>query len=227
MYVETHPFNEIIPEGVKALIVGSFPPVKLAVNCPPDEVSGQNKHLYEEYFASKRNRPTSKDKDFYYGSSNNFFWRIISGAFGVDLNSEDEMNGFLTDKGIGITDIIERCKRKSVSRKPTKYNQNNVGIGSLDADLDVIETRDVLKTIKDNNIEKIYCTSEYVKDLLNEERDADVILKGREIHVLPSPSPAYSRAIGRKTEYKKMVADGLVQNTLDYRVKIYKEKFGL
>lgn len=170
MYTEIHPFPEFIPSNAKALVVGSFPPVKLTIK-NVISISGSNKKLYEEYFLSKRNQKSEKDIDFYYGSSNNMFWDLIGAAFSCEINSKEEMINFLTTKKIGITDLVEKCHRKETNRKPSSQNPNNVGVGSLDSDLSDIEYRDVIRSIKDNILKKyialVFLLKIYCLNLMN------------------------------------------------------------
>ena len=43
-----------------------------------------------------------KDLDFYYGSNENSFWKILSVSFGEDLNSKEKIKTFLKRKLIGM-----------------------------------------------------------------------------------------------------------------------------
>nr|WP_321391446.1 hypothetical protein [uncultured Desulfuromusa sp.] len=225
MYTEVHPFPEFIPANAKALIVGSFPPVKLSIK-NLFSISGSNKKLYDEYFLNKRNQKSEKDIDYYYGSSNNMFWDLIGAAFNCEINTKDDMISFLTTKKIGITDLVEKCHRKETKRKPSRQNPNNVGVGSLDSDLSAIEFRDVIQSIKDHNIKKVYCTSRFVKKLLLELDESKILNNSNvQVVVLPSPSPASSRSIGREATYKALLKSGIVKNTKDYRIIRYKEIF--
>lgn len=193
MHIEKHPFPEFIPQNVKALVVGSFPPLRLT-----------------------RDSRSAKDKDFYYGSRENLFWKLMGETFGETLETTIDIQNFLGLYGIGVTDIIEECTRKSSGGK----------VDSSDSALCNIKYRDVIATISENNINKVYCTSKYVKDLLLDS-DKEGALLSRKIDpiVLPSPSPSYSRSIGRSREYKTKRDNGSIKDTFEYRLEIYKKAF--
>ena len=218
MYIETHPFKEFIPKNTKSLIVGSFPPIKLTIK-DIDDVDGENKYLYEKYL--KVNKKTEDDIEFYYGSKENLFWKLMSDVFGKNLSSVSSIKKFLENNLIGMTDIIESCKRKS-----TKVNQEERKINSLDNGLIVKEYRDVIKTIKENDIRKIYCTSKYVSKKLK-ERDSERVLENREIVVLFSPSPVASIWISKLGDFIKKKENDPDYNTGKYRIEKYKEVFGI
>ncbi|MCK4620995.1 MAG: hypothetical protein KAT62_02140 [Desulfuromonadales bacterium] len=218
MYIETHPFKEFIPKNTKSLIVGSFPPIKLTIK-DIDDVDGENKDLYEKYL--KANKKTEDDIDFYYGSKENLFWKLMGDVFDKNLNSVSTIKKFLEINLIGITDIIENCKRKS-----TKVNQKERKIDSSDKGLIIKEYRDVIKTIKENNIRKIYCTSKYVSKRLK-ERDSDKVLENREIVVLFSPSPVASIWISKLGDFINKKKNDPDYNTSKYRIEKYKEVFGI
>lgn len=220
MYVETHPFPEFLPPNVKSLILGSFPPVKLTA--PNVElISGSNMDLYSQYFLNKRNQKKAADLDFYYGSSNNMFWKVMSLAFDCELTSVKAIKDFLSDKQIGVTDIVEKC-----NRKPRKQKNSTHSIGSLDSDLEIIQHRDIVGTIHRNSITKVYCTSHFVRDHLLKICEKNIFaLQGVELKVLPSPSPAFSRTIGSNKLYKSMIKEGLVLNTIEFRALKYIEIF--
>ena len=82
-----HPYPDFMPNGIKTLIIGSFP--------------------------SK----ASKYFDFFYGSKMNRFWPIIEGVYGHEFEHKRgseavrEREDFLRTKLIGLTDIITQCYR--------------------------------------------------------------------------------------------------------------------
>jgi len=88
VHIENHPFPEFISTGATALIVGSFPPIKLTVK-NPEMISGNNKNLYEDYFS---NAITDKDRAFYYGSRNNLFWKIIEDHLSQPIKQHTDQN---------------------------------------------------------------------------------------------------------------------------------------
>ena len=218
MYKESHPFEELIPKGAKGLIVGSFPPVRLTVK-DPKAISGKNKDAYVKYLEGY---DSDGDIDFYYGSKENSFWSIISKAFNIkpELDSSIRIRKFLEDNLLGITDIVQKCTRVTSSG----------GVGSSDDDLQDIEYRDVVKTIKINKIQKVYCTSDFVlrklKKIIKEAKD-NVLTNSVELIKVPSPSRNYYRTKSRNSGYLSALAAGTVRDIDEYRVKVYKNEFGV
>lgn len=151
------------------------------------------------------------------------FWDLVGATFGLEIKSKDAMISFLTKNFIGITDLVEKCHRGPQVRTTAKMRKNNSSLSSLDSDLIIKEYRDVIRSIIDNNIKIVYCTSAFVKKHLS-YIDKFNELKCK-IVVLPSPSPSYSRSIGSMEKYKDMVKDGLVKNTKEYRILEYRDIF--
>ncbi|HNU57546.1 MAG TPA: hypothetical protein PKN30_13230 [Flavobacteriales bacterium] len=110
-----HPFDPFIPKGATLLIIGSIPPTRFC---------GPNKNLMRD------------DVDFYYGSSDNAFWDLIGKATRQEFTKQNiptavkERKDALVRMGVGITDIVAKCKRKngsasdnslySIERKPLR-----------------------------------------------------------------------------------------------------------
>lgn len=158
--IETHPFKAFIPENTTTLIVGSF---------PGREVT--HRILNEE--------------EWFYGSKRNQLWKIISGVYGMDLQTRTEKQNLFKKHGIGMADIFLKVKRKE---------DNN-----MDSNLEVIEFNDkAFKIILQNpNIKKIFFTSKFVeKSFLKLFPDV------KTGECLPSPSPRYARmSLGEKINY--------------------------
>lgn len=161
--VETHPFKAFIPENITTLIVGSFPGREIA------------------------NRVLSED-EWFYGSKRNQLWKIISGVYGIDLQTKTEKQNLFKKHGIGMVDIFLRIKRTE---------DNN-----MDSSLEVIEYNDKkIKTILQNTqIKKIFFTSKFVeKAFLKLFPDVE---SGE---CLPSPSPRYARmSLDEKINYYRL-----------------------
>ena len=89
----------------------------------------------------------NNNKEFFYGSSKNIFWDILSYVTKIKVNSEKNYFEILASLNIGITDII----------KSTCRNNN----GSADMDLYNIEYNDFLQLKNDYfpNLKNIYFTS--------------------------------------------------------------------
>ena len=161
--IETHPFKAFIPGNVTVLIVGSFPGREIT-------------------------HRVLREDEWFYGSKRNQLWKIISGVYGIDLQTKTEKQNLFKKHGIGMVDIFLRVKRKE---------DNN-----MDSSLEVIEFNDKeIETILQNSqIKKIFFTSKFVeKTFLHLFPD---IQSGE---CLPSPSPRYARmSLAEKINYYKL-----------------------
>lgn len=133
-----HPYAPFIPEGATKLIIGTIPPQRFCLNI---------KNLQEN------------DVDFYYGSQDNYFWRIVSQILDAKLlfeNTQDAINErkkILADNNIGITDIIESCI--------------HVNSSSSDKDLADIKFKDVKSLLTAYpRIDTLIYTSELIKSFV-------------------------------------------------------------
>lgn len=90
-----HPYQPYIPEDATKLIIGTMPPFRFCA-------SG-GRALYHD------------DVDFYYGSRDNYFWKLLSEVTGTPLefaNTTEAVNQrkqLLQKLHMGITDIIGSC----------------------------------------------------------------------------------------------------------------------
>lgn len=90
--IETHPFPPFLPHGAKVLIMGTFPP-----------------------------KPVRWSMDFYYPNKTNDFWKVMGIIFYGDATRfrdpatggfrRDEIERFLTDKGIALHDTGREVRR--------------------------------------------------------------------------------------------------------------------
>lgn len=78
-----HPFDAIVDENSKVLILGSFPSIK------------------------------SFEQNFYYAHPRNLFWPIMEELFGVTLETNEEKRAFALAKGIALWDTYASLKRGS------------------------------------------------------------------------------------------------------------------
>jgi double-stranded uracil-DNA glycosylase len=76
-----HPFDAIVDEHSKVLILGSFPSIK------------------------------SFEQNFYYAHPRNQFWPIMEELFGVSLKNNEEKRVFALEKGIALWDTYASLKR--------------------------------------------------------------------------------------------------------------------
>ena len=90
-----HPYEPYIPEGSTKLIIGTMPPFRFCTS------GGRALH--------------DNDVDFYYGSRDNSFWKLLSEVTGTTLefvNTTEAVNQrkqLLQELHIGITDIVGSC----------------------------------------------------------------------------------------------------------------------
>jgi G:T/U-mismatch repair DNA glycosylase len=89
---EEHPFPPFVPDNATILIVGSFPGMEQVVN---------------------KNNPD----EWFYSAADNLFWQILSDSFQTELKSVKQKKDFCTAKGIAITDIFMKVKRKDKSNR--------------------------------------------------------------------------------------------------------------
>jgi len=78
-----HPFDAIVDDNSKVLILGSFPSIK------------------------------SFEQNFYYAHPRNQFWPIMETLFGVTLNTNEEKRAFALKKGIALWDTYASLKREA------------------------------------------------------------------------------------------------------------------
>jgi hypoxanthine-DNA glycosylase len=80
---ENHPFEPIINQNSKILILGTFPSL--------------DSFKYHFYYAHKRNQ----------------FWKILSEIFDVPLSDDKEKVDFLLKNYIALWDMVQSCERKN------------------------------------------------------------------------------------------------------------------
>lgn len=184
-----HPYEAWIPENASGLIVGTIPPWRFCV--PEGELK-------------------KKDVNFYYGSENNAFWKLISEVTGEALhfeNSEEaveERKRLLKRLHLGITDIIESCVHRN--RR------------SDDASLADIRQKDLRRLLSEHpRIDTLIYTSQFVIRQVNQIADChrhawqrpsrqgstQIGEKKYHVMVLYSPSPNALRAVSRETRLEQ------------------------
>ena len=136
-----HPYAPYIPEGATKLIIGTMPPFRFCTS------GGRTLH--------------DNDVDFYYGSRDNHFGKLLSEVTGTPLefvNTTEAVNQrkqLLKQLHIGITDIVGSCIHRNGK--------------SDDASLFSIEPKPLDKLLLEHpNIEKlIYTSRTEVQKLIN------------------------------------------------------------
>lgn len=146
--VETHPFEAFIPKNIKYLIVGSFP--------------GKE----------QTHRDITEDQ-WFYGAPRNQFWKILELVYDRELKTKKEKQQLFESKGVGITDVIKSCVRKSGT--------------NLDENLDIKEyNKEAIEQILRKHHPKVLFTSRFV------EKEFKRLFPGfKNTDILPSPSPRY------------------------------------
>jgi G:T/U-mismatch repair DNA glycosylase len=175
--ISKHPYDPFIPENTAKLVIGSIPPYR---------------------FCSGKNKLKDGDIEFYYGSCKNHFWTML---LGQRPKSAEDCKKFLTDKNIGITDIIAECV----------HENGNSG----DKDLKKISQKDIGKLLAKNpSINTLIYTSRFISEQIkkafkkygnnykvrNEDNRGHLIeIDGKQysVIVLYSPSNSAARALKR------------------------------
>ena len=138
-----HPYEAYIPPNASKLIIGTIPPYRF---CVPD---GKLQH---------------GDVNFYYGSKDNSFWKLIAEVTGEKLHYENteeavkERKSLLDRMHIGITDIVESCIHTDQK--------------SDDASLSEIRQKDLAQLLSDHaEIDTLIYTSQFVAGLVGKCAD--------------------------------------------------------
>jgi hypoxanthine-DNA glycosylase len=149
--IETHPFEPFIPLHATVLIVGSFP-------------------------GKAQSRDTDAANQWFYGAKRNQFWTILSAVYDTELKTAKAKQQLFSDKGIGITDIFLKVRRKENS--------------NLDTNLEVIEYNDkaIRAILEAQQFAAVFFTSRFVEKHFMKLFPATVNASS-----LPSPSPRYAR----------------------------------
>lgn len=178
--IEDHPFEPFIPENASSLIVGSFPGMEQVTN----------KHNREEWF---------------YGAADNLFWPILSEAFETALKTRIQKEAFLTTRGIAITDIFTKVRRKEKS--------------NLDKYLTEMEyNKEIKSLIEKFRISRLFFTSKFVENHFL--REFPQITFGV---CLPSPSPAANIPISISNDYRTYKQGNPNGNTQTFRIFKYRQ----
>jgi len=245
-FCEVHPYPSFIPTNAERLIIGSFPPIKLT-----RKINGDNSDpiniLYNDYLT--RNPKTERDIDFYYGSDENLFWKIIADIYKIKHLSLNNVQEWLTDTDIAVTDIIEICIRKVYDKVnkcyvlpaaiPKHRNRQELRVCSGDIALYPIQYRNIPALLyKNQNINYLIFTGNFVfrgfmkafKDQVYYDKDRSEIVIDRSkslgVSILISPSGAANKSIASTNEYKIKKDNDHNYNTYRYRLEMYREILG-
>lgn len=122
---QLHPYPPFVPKDSKALILGSAPPCRFC-HCAVCS-------------------PKAKDVDFYYGSSDNAFWDLLSEALQERRpHTLEDMKALLSTHNLAIADVLWEFERDNHSAtdkmlKPISFNHQ------------------ILTILK--NLDTVFCTS--------------------------------------------------------------------
>lgn len=180
MEFEDHPFPPFVPNNASILIVGSFPVMEQTIK----------KNNSDEWF---------------YGSTKNLFWIILSEAFQTELKTVKQKKDFFAEKGISITDIFTKVKRKKKSDRDSYLSEMEYN-------------KKIPSIIEKSGIKKLFFTSKFVEQHFLKEFPQ--ITFGV---CLPSPSKAASIPISISDDYKTYKQENPNGNTQSYRVFKYKQ----
>jgi len=229
MFLHQHPYKPFIPKHSTKLIVGTLPPPRFSLG-----------HLLD------------RDVDFCYGSRDGQLWRILDRIFDLNLKYEtteiaiSQRKEFLTERQIGICDIVENCKREKIDASDLGMQQ--VQLRDLIGYLKEHTTVNTLlftggnskngpeyffrKLLKGHNIQFEIISNEVprihqfilpvISNKLSKEKFQSRIIKTIS---LTAPSGSANRAVGSIPEYKRLKLQNPNFNTLDFRVLQYKKYF--
>lgn len=149
------------------------------------------------------------DIDFFFGGEKNLLWRLIGDTFGVRLKTKKDIVRLLTEKHIGVGDVIQSCVR----------------LEGRASDKDLLEIEwntDLLKVIRNKRIQKLYFTSSGVEKwfyrLFPDARDIEAI-------TLISPSAQSARALGGSEKFKIWRKRNPLSPTYEFILKSYQKAF--
>jgi len=215
VFLHIHPYPPFLPKQATKLIVGTLP--------PPRFTTGELKE---------------GDVNFCYGSRDGQLWPILNEIFDLKLKFETtaeaiaQRKQFLTERGIGICDIVASARRDKVD--------------ASDLGMQDIVLRDLVKTLqKFKNVNTLLFTGGNSKNgpeyfFRRHLKEYDLTLKvvsndvprihqfklpnaARIIKTvsLTAPSGAANRAVGSLDAYKKMKQEFPEKTTIDFRIEQY------
>lgn len=187
---EFHPYGTFIPKGCRYLLIGSFPIGKFSNPARKNEI--------------KKN-----EIEFFFGGEKNLLWRLIGDTFGVQLKTKKDIVKLLTEKHIGVGDVIHSCVR------------NNGRASDKDL-LDIEWNTELLEVIRKNKIQKLYFTSRAVEKwfyrLFPDARDIPAV-------TLISPSAQSARGLGGSEGFQLWRKEYPMSPTYEFILKSYQRAF--
>lgn len=214
---QTHPYKPFIPDGAKALILGSAPPYRFCVT--PKELQ-------------------KGDFDFYYGSMDNSFWTFVLDALDVNIYSihltVDNIKEVLEAHRIAVADLLNTFTRRGHSAldkdlmvdevtEVFKLLADNSSITSI-----FLTSQQVSQWFK-RIIRKSDPTVKIIASGQSPSRDYESVVKIEQnersfcCHVLYSPSPNGLRGIGNNKTYKEL-KNQKQMTTNQFRIEDYRNQ---
>lgn len=189
-----HPYEPYIPQNATKLIIGSIPPYRFCTE-PQD--------LFDN------------DVNFYYGSRNNYFWKLLTEVTGIQLdykNTEAAVNQrktLLTNLNVGVTDIIQQCIHKD--RKSDDASLQKITLKPLKELLFLNPQIDTLLYTSKFIIKQInqIADKSYHEEWDSSKKHGTVVINGKKYNVvvLYSPSPLARRRVSHEaqlSQYKEI-----------------------
>lgn len=137
-----HPFPPLYDKDSKILVLGSFPSVK------------------------------SREQLFFYGHTQNRFWKVTAAVFGDDVpKSIEDKKAFLHKNHIALWDVIASCDIE----------------GSADSTIKNVVPNDLDAIIKNSKVKRIFVNGKTAEKYYNKYTKDKL---GRAAVCLPSTSPA-------------------------------------
>ena len=197
-----HPYEPFVSAGATKLIIGTIPPYRFCIE-PQALRDG--------------------DVNFYYGSRDNAFWRLIGQATGEAFDyantqaAIEQRKVVLAKRSMGITDVIKSCVHQDGKSDDISLREiEPKPIARLLAEHPTIDTLIYTGRSSQNN-SVMFLMNQYVADRhyhssMAEPAKKSVVIGGRTYRVilLYSPSPNALRSVDAKTrleQYKTVFTD--------------------
>lgn len=153
-----------------------------------------------------------QNPQWFYGSTKNYFWRIMQAIFDHPFFGLVETQvEWARANHLWFSDIYLEVTRNNGNCSDSNLIVNEYNIEQINDYLAL------------NTIQCVYFTSE----LAHQETINQTEINNYNIHtvLLFSPSPNFSRSLGRKQEYKNWKVANPALNTFHYRVLNYRKHF--
>lgn len=145
---------------------------------------------------------------FYCGSGRNDFWKLLAEIFQLPVETKEQKMELCDINHIAITDIAYKIERTHNTCK--------------DAALKIIEyNSECIAKCLTPDVKRLLFTSGFVEKHFKKLYPSI----GIQTTVLLSPSPSASIHIASLPEYKKMISQGSIKSTYEYRLLNYRAAF--